>query len=74
MFPEALESFRNLWKVSTIYGKFQDTLEGFRTIFNVSGPFGKCLETMLFLLTGGDKYNFTHSNLKYFVIILGEGC
>ena len=40
-FPDCLESFRTVWKVSNRSGKFQNRLESFRTVWEVSGQFGK---------------------------------
>ena len=41
MFPDHLESFQTIWKVSKPSGKFSDHLESFQTIWKVSRPFGK---------------------------------
>ena len=40
-FPDSLESFRTVWKVSGQSGKFSDSLESFRTVWKVSRESGK---------------------------------
>ena len=41
IFPDSLESFRTVWKVSRQLKKFLDSLESFRTVWKFSGKPGK---------------------------------
>ena len=45
-FPDSLESFRTVWKVSGQSGKCPDSLESFRTVWKVSGQFGKIPDSL----------------------------
>ena len=40
-FPECLESFSTVWKVSGKSGKFPESMESFRRVWKVSGQSGK---------------------------------
>ena len=46
MFPESVESFRTVWKVSGQSGKLPDSLESFRTVEIVFGQSGKFLDSL----------------------------
>ena len=54
MFPEPLESFCTLWKVSGHVGKFSDTLENLWTSWNVSGYFFKNPDSLESFRTSGN--------------------
>ena len=60
-FPESLESFGRVWKISGKFGKFPDSVESLRTIWKVSGQSGKFPDSLIIFWKGFRKSETKHT-------------